>query len=295
MTPRVLAIVGPTGAGKTAVSVALADHLPIEVISIDSLQIFRHLDIGSAKPTAEQRKNLPHHMIDVRNPDENVTAAWYSGEARAAIDDVLARKKIPLLVGGAGFYFKAVAFPPLEEEKTDIPQPTLEEAKKLIEEKDPDFFRKIHPNDAYRIVRAGQLILQGHLPSRRWKETEDQAAVVDIHMICPDHERSVLHDRINQRVFDMVDQGLVEETQRVVDRFPASEAKLSKAIGYRESLLFLNAKVSKEDMIQGIQTASRQYAKRQLTWFRAQKNISWVPFAQVADHALALLRQDQPS
>lgn len=290
---RVFAIVGPTGSGKTAASLELSERLPIEVISVDSLQVYRHLDIGSAKPTKKELARLNHHMVDVLDPDQPLTAAWYSQKAREAIDRVFAEKKIPLLVGGAGFYFKAISHPPLETKDIHVEQPNLEEAKKLILEKDPAFLEKIHAHDTYRILRAGQLILQGHIPSERWLATQEQAPTLDLRMICPNHERAALHARINQRVVDMVEGGLVEETQRVVKAFPGCESKLTKAIGYRESLLFLSAKVTKEEMIQGIQTASRQYAKRQLTWFRGQKNVDWVDFDRLVDHVSKRIEQKE--
>lgn len=276
MRPPVLALSGPTASGKTALALALARAFPIEVVNADSLQVFRGLDVGSAKPTAEERAAVPHHLVDVLDPDQELNAYDYARRAWAAIDGIRARGKIPLLVGGAGFYLRAVESPPPAiAEDAAGPQPTFEEARALVDLKDPGLWDTVHRNDRYRVVRAGRLILAGQLPTRLRAAEKRRAPAQPLVLVSADFPRAALYARIDARVEAMLAQGIVEETRAALARWPGCEGRLAKAIGYRETLLSLRGRLGAADMKTEIQTHTRQYAKRQLTWLRGRPNVRW--------------------
>ncbi|MCB0308826.1 MAG: tRNA (adenosine(37)-N6)-dimethylallyltransferase MiaA [Bdellovibrionales bacterium] len=291
MIDTVFALVGPTGSGKTDLSIRLAKHFPIEIVSIDSLQVFKGLDIGSAKPTREQLQTTPHHMIDVLNPNEPISAAWYAKESLNCIKEIKSRNHIPLLVGGAGFYFKAITNPPRSDIPVNTNHRSNEDAWSLISNKDPKLAQTIHPNDIYRISRAADLIEQGFVPSVVWSQTQSATPQVAIKMFMPHYDRQVLYNRINKRVLHMLETGLIHETETILASYPESRLRLMKAIGYRESLLFLSGKISKERMVELVQQKSRNYAKRQTTWFKNQSETTVLQPDVIETHLSNYLRK----
>ena len=272
-------LVGATASGKTDISTRLAKDLPIEIINADSLQVFRAMDIGTAKPSPSVLQQVPHHLIDILNPHEEFTSKQYRAIAEEKIHDVVSRNKIPLLVGGAGFYLKALVQPSDSLPSGTAAISNYEVAYKTLMERDPQ--SKIHPNDHYRISRALFLIENGLIPSQSYQSNNEPFDTKWFGISWP---RDILRKRIADRVQQMFDVGLVDETKHVLEKFPGSAGRLSKTIGYRESLGVLAGNVKIKDAIEMTTIETSQYAKRQETWFRKNAGIQWCPFAEAASH-----------
>lgn len=271
----IIFLVGATATGKTGLSVELAKKFPIEIINADSLQVFRHLDIGTAKPSKEIQAQVPHHLIDILNPDEEFTAKQFKDLAEEKIRDIQSRNKIPMLVGGSGFYLKAFSSP-----TSDLPAGTREfnDAKlahQELSQKDPKAAEKIHANDHYRISRALFLLDQNILPSQAFEKNKDATTPYNILWLGISCDRTILRDRIEKRIHDMFDQGILKETEHVIRDFPNSRARLERTIGYNESLQLLDQKLTLNKAMELATTHTRQYAKRQDTWFRKNPDIIW--------------------
>jgi tRNA dimethylallyltransferase len=281
--PKVIFLVGATATGKTEVSVELAKKFPIEIINADSLQVFRHMDIGTAKPSVEVQKKIPHHLIDILNPDEEFTAKEYSRLAMQKIQEVSSRKKIPLFVGGAGFYLKTLSNPVEELPAGRVEISDLKKAYAELMKKDPIAAQKIHANDEYRISRALFLLENGIIPSEAYQSESDEDLPLDITWIGISCERSEMRTRIQQRVEKMYAAGLVDETAAVLEKFPVSRPRLDKTIGYREALDVLFNKLPLEEALVQTTIQTNQYAKRQDTWFRKNPSIMWSPLPKAVD------------
>lgn len=282
--PQVIFLVGATASGKTTLSIELAKKFPIEIINADSLQVFRDLDIGTAKPSKEIQAQAPHHMIDILDPDEEFTAQDFKRMALTKVREIQDRKKIPMFVGGAGFYLKALSNPVV-----DLPSGTkkIEDAAAAhaeLSQKDPASALKIHANDLYRLSRALFLLDQGILPSQAFQTQDTNDLPFEITWFGISWERKVLRDRIATRVQKMFDDGIIEETQNVLWRFPKSISRLEKTIGYAECLKVLNQNITKEKAIIDATIRTGQYAKRQDTWFRKNPSIIWSRYDQAIDH-----------
>lgn len=276
MKPTVVILTGPTASGKSDLSVRLAQLFPVEIVSADSLQVFRRLDIGTAKPTATMRVQVPHHLVDVLDPDQPATAYWYAMEARRIIDEIVGRGKTPIVVGGGGFYLRALEHPPQEMEFIPPSSLPTEEGYRLLKANDPKAAEKIHPNDRYRISRAVALLEKGYVPSDTWEKAEEQDAPFDLIWFALDHPRDQLYKAIDVRVERMFSDGLVEETRTVLTEFPNSRHRIEKSIGYHQALNLIEGRMARGDALKDAQQRSRNYAKRQLTWFRKEKRIRWL-------------------
>ncbi len=282
--PKVVAVVGPTASGKTAAGIAIARRFGGEVVSADSRQIYRGMDVGTAKPTASEMAAVPHHLIDIKDPDEDYTVAEYKRDADAAIKDILARGKLPILVGGTGLYVKAVL------ENLDIPKvkanPALrekiegeirEEGLALVFQKlvalDPEAAYVVDPKNPRRIVRALEVALTTGAPftAQRKKNTP----LFDALAVGLDLPQETLRARIDARVDQMIRDGLVKETETLVKKY-SKECEALSAIGYRELIDHLEGKTSLAAAVALIKMNTSHYAKRQLTWFRKDKNIIWI-------------------
>lgn len=274
MIPQVVILVGPTASGKSSLAVELAKHFPLEIVSADSLQIFRHLNIGSAKPTEEELSSTPHHLIDVLDPDEEATSAWYAEEALSSIQEITRRKMIPLVVGGAGFYLRALEHPP-KAEPTSFESEVTDEDYDYLLAHDPEAAKKIHRNDHYRIGRAISLIKSGELPSQKWKNAEEETSPIATHWFGLEWDRAKLYGRIDQRMEQMFALGLLDETEHIAKRFPKAIPRLARSIGYCQALSILKGEVTPNAAMEEAKMRSRQYAKRQLTWFRRESRIAW--------------------
>lgn len=281
--PKIYFLVGTTASGKTDVSIELAKKFPIEIINADSLQVFRHLDIGTAKPSAQVQEKVTHHLIDILNPDEPFTAKEYKILAEEKALDVIKRGRIPLFVGGAGFYLKAISNPisDLPEGRSDIQdQPA---AYRTLIEKDPALSDKIHPNDLYRISRALFLLEKGILPSRAFEVRNDSEKIFDIEWMGIAWERDDLRKRIEQRIKLMFEAGLLDETKQVLEKFPNARLRLERSIGYQECVRVLSKELSVAQAMEESTIHTHQYAKRQRTWFRKNFAIEWSSFDQAVE------------
>ncbi|MBE6848879.1 MAG: tRNA (adenosine(37)-N6)-dimethylallyltransferase MiaA [Ruminococcus sp.] len=284
---RVIAVVGPTASGKTALGIALAKRLNGEIISADSMQIYQGMDIATAKPTAEEMQEIPHHLIGILPRNQAFSAAEYVTLAREKISEITARGKLPILVGGTGLYVDSLlSGMQFSQEGNDAQlRETLcaraqSEGKEALHAQlaalDPEAAQSIHPNNVVRVVRALEVCLSS---GRRFSELKAENAAhpspYDAVRIGLDYaERAVLYDRIDRRVLRMVEQGLVEEAYAVWKTGEMQTA--ANAIGYKELIPFFENQAALPDCIARIQQETRRYAKRQLTWFRRNHQISWL-------------------
>jgi tRNA dimethylallyltransferase len=288
--PPLVVLCGPTAAGKTATALELARYFEIEVISADSRQVYRLMDIGTAKPTREEREQVPHHLLDVVWPDETFDAARYATLAAEAIDGVLARGRLPVLVGGTGLYIRAlteglVATPgadPVVRRRLET-QADAEGSAVLhgcLATVDPAAAALLHPNDRVRIVRALEVFELTGRPLSAWQQDhgfgDRRYRLLKIALAPP---RAELYRRIDVRAEAMLDGGLVEETAALLAAGYAPSLKALQTIGYRETARLLAGQCTREQALLDLRQATRRYAKRQLTWFRADSEMIWVDSA----------------
>lgn len=283
--PKVLAVVGPTASGKTALGVELAKAFDGEVVSCDSMQIYEGLDIATAKPTAEEMQGIPHHLISVIPRTQRFSVAEYAQLAHAAIADITARGKLPVLVGGTGLYadtvlngmqFTAEAGDPrirtrlTERLHTEGADALYTQLRTL----DPEAAAQIHPNNTVRVLRALEVCLRtGDTFTAYKRRNADHPAPYDSLILGLDWDREVLYARIDRRVLQMLEAGLLEEVRAARDPLMQTSAA---AIGYKELFPYLDGTASLESCVEQIQRESRRYAKRQLTWFRRNAQIQWM-------------------
>lgn len=294
----IICICGPTASGKTGLAVALAQRLDGEVVSCDSMQIYRGMDVGTAKPTAEEMQGVPHHLLDVADPDESFSVSRYVELADRAVQDILARGKVAIVAGGTGLYMDSLmlgrAFAPLPEtgKRQALEQEAMERGIEpllaRLREVDPDAAARLHPSDRKRIIRAlevfaetGKTITQHNEESRRLPPKYDP-----IRLGLTFEPRQLLYDRIDRRVEQMVAQGLVHEVEALLERGISPHATAMQAIGYKEMVGFLQGESTLDEAVALIQQGSRRYAKRQLTWFRRNPEVRWL--VQPCDDLLAL-------
>lgn len=284
--PKLIIIAGPTASGKTAVSVELARRFDAEIINADSMQVYRQMDIGTAKPTMEERNGVPHHLLDVVNPDEEYNAALYRDMASAAALDILRRGKRAMVVGGTGLYIKGLLgglfqCPPsvpeirealIREWETKGPRALHEKLERL----DPVSARRIHPNDRVRVIRSLEiLLLTRRPPSVLSKQHGFSDHKFNALKFCLSRGRQELYDSINRRTLVMMDKGLFSETEGLLEKGYSPHLKPLQAIGYKQAVEYLQGRSSLEETREKIQRETRRYAKRQLTWFRADSSYIW--------------------
>jgi tRNA dimethylallyltransferase len=284
---RIIAIVGSTASGKSHLALSIAERFNGEIVNYDSVQIFRHLDIGSAKPTREERERVPHHMIDIREPDELFTAGDYQREARQVLHAIRARGRLPVLVGGTGLYLRALteglfSGPPRssywrERLEAIAERKGREHLHKLLARLDPPAAARIAARDKPKIIRAVEVRLETGKSLSKHLEAEPRQPLTDfqLHAIGLNPPRHDAHQRIDARVHRMFEAGLVEEVCGLIARGVPKNAKCWGAIGYRQVLTHLDVCNSWDEVIRIIQRDTRRYAKRQMTWFRKQPNVTW--------------------
>lgn len=288
----VVAVVGPTASGKTRLAVTLAKELNGEVISGDSMQIYRGMDIGTAKPTEEEMQGIPHHMIDIVDPWESYSVARYVKEAAEAIEKVRAKNKLPIICGGTGLYIDSLInnVPFFEQEDT---HPMREQLQKEydadggealwneLEEGDPEAAAKIHRNNAVKIIRAVEVLRSGRTLTGQKEITKATPSPYDTVYIGLDFaDRSQLYERIELRVDEMMKTGLIEEARWLKNLQPPPSATAAAAIGYKELFAYFDGHITQAQAADAIKIATRHYAKRQLTWFRRNDSVHWTEASQ---------------
>jgi tRNA dimethylallyltransferase len=283
--PRVVVIAGPTASGKTALAVALARRLGGEVVSADSQQVYRGLDVGTAKPTAAERASVPHHLLDVADPGEVWDAARFVRLADEAIAGILSRGAVPLIVGGTGLYIRALLHgiveapgrdaalrAELEAEAERLGRPALHARLGAI---DPEAAARIRPNDLVRVVRALEIAASGKTQSELFRTHAFAPARYRATFLALDPVRELLHRRIDERVEAMFRDGILEEARRLLERF-GGELPGRLPIGYPAAVEVVRGSSTVEDAIVRVQGETRRYARRQVIWLRAEPGVEWV-------------------
>ena len=285
--PKILCVVGPTASGKTDYAVELALKCGGEVVSCDSMQIYKHMDIGTAKPTADGMKGVKHHMIDIIEPNESFSVARFSEMARECIDDILLRGKMPVLCGGTGLYFDStinnINF--IQMDTDEEYRKYLESAAKefgneyvykILKRVDEESAESIHPNNLKRVIRALEIYKTTGKKKSELDKEQLSEPLYEPEITGLMRDREVLYDRINKRVDIMMEKGLVEEVSELIKMGIDTEATSMQAIGYKEIIEYLDGKTSLSDAVDKIKRESRRYAKRQLTWFKRNEKIHWI-------------------
>ncbi len=287
--PRVIAVVGPTASGKTALAIELAKIYDSEIISCDSMQIYRGMNIGTAKPTEEEKCGIPHHMIDIIEPYEPFSAADYGARARVICDDIISRGKLPIFCGGTGLYLDAVLTDndyANVETNMELRAKLMSEAERdgahdmweRLNEVDPESAANIHENNVKRVVRALELYLSSGITKTEWdKRSRLRPKPYDAKVIALERSREEMYARIDKRVDIMMEMGLENEVRELLSsgRLPRGSTA-AQAIGYKEFICYFDGVCSLEDAVAEIKQATRRYSKRQITWFKRGVDVNWI-------------------
>lgn len=297
-----IVVAGPTASGKTSLAIDIAKTLDGEIVCADSMQIYKYMDIGTAKATRDEQAQCPHHLMDIVEPDCEFSVADYTELAHKTISDIVSRGKTPIMCGGTGLYIDSVVndveFGEFDNDYT-LRRELEELAKKegsqrlidMLSEFDPLSAKKLHPNNLKRIIRAIEFYkvsgipISEHQHMTKLKESRYNAVEFII-----DRERYELYDRINRRVDIMMDEGLTDEVKTLMDRGYSPELNSMQGIGYKELIAYFNGKSTLDEAVDAIKQNSRRYAKRQLTWFRRNENIHWLSPDNALEEALKTLK-----
>ncbi|TVP84263.1 MAG: tRNA (adenosine(37)-N6)-dimethylallyltransferase MiaA [Alkalicoccus sp.] len=284
MKQPLIVLVGPTAVGKTAAGIALAQKFGGEIISGDSMQVYKDMNIGTAKVTEKEKKEIPHHLIDIRSPGEEFSAADFKKEAERAVKGINSRHKIPIIVGGTGMYIQSLLYDYSfghSEEDPEYRKELEHTARsrggdylhKILAQKDRRTAESIHPNNVRRVIRALEIIHRTRAPVPAEEEMKKESPY-NIVLVGLTMDRNVLYERINKRVDDMIESGLLEEVASLVDR-GYEHTKAMRAIGYKELIPAVKKEQSLQEAVEVLKMNSRRFAKRQLTWFRNKMPVEW--------------------
>ncbi|MDY6824241.1 MAG: tRNA (adenosine(37)-N6)-dimethylallyltransferase MiaA [Thermodesulfobacteriota bacterium] len=298
--PKVVVICGPTGVGKTGLAIDLATAFNGEIIGADSMQIYRYMDIGTAKPTPVERAAVPHHMIDIADPDADFSAGRYAAMARDRIGGLHKQGVLPVITGGTGLYIKACLYglfrqrsannEVLERLNREASQYGPEAVYSRLKDCDPEAARRINSRDVFRIVRALEVYETTGKPASAHQDAHGFAeSRYDALKICLYAEREILYDRINTRVEQMMAAGFVDEVKQLLEMGYSGDLKPMQSIGYRHVVAYLKGQASWEETVETMKRDTRRYAKRQLTWFRADPEIIWIDKKNNGDKARSLV------
>ena len=287
MKSKILAIAGPTASGKTALSIEMAKRYNGEIVSCDSMQIYKFMNIGTAKPTREEMGGIPHYMIDEISPDESFSVVQYVERARGYIDDILSRGKLPVLVGGTGLYLDSVINNTRfsdgesdEEYRNELYALAEKEGNgavhKLLQEIDKESAEKIHENNLRRVIRALEIYKTTGKTMTQVNLESVQEPLYDSLIIGLDVERQMLYERINRRVDIMISDGLLDEVREIMKMGIRKDTTAMQAIGYKELVSYFEGHCTLDEAIDKIKQESRRYAKRQMTWLRRNEKINWI-------------------
>ena len=289
--PLLLGLVGPTASGKTALSMQLARRHDMEIVCMDSMQVYRGMDIGTAKPTLEEQRRLPHHMLDVADPREPYSVAEYREAAAQAIDGILKRGCLPVLVGGTGLYLRALSLPlslggtSRQDEVREKYEAVLQRDGKealhaLLANRDPETALRLHPNDTRRVIRALEVWEVTGVPFSRQQMPRVEDGPYDLRLFAMDLPRGELYQRIEERVDLMLKDGLIDEVESLLRHGVPPDAQAMQGLGYKELVPVLRGETPLEDAVVLLKQRTRNYAKRQLTWFNKDKRIRWLKDAK---------------
>ena len=284
--PLLVVVLGPTASGKTALSIALAERFKGEIVNCDSVAMYREFEIGTAKPSAEERARVPHHLLDIVEPGGHITAGDYARRGRAALAEISARGKLPIVVGGTGLYLRALleglfAGPPrsealrerLRQRASSRGSPYLH---RMLQRLDPSAAEKIHANDGPKLIRAIEVCLSsGKQLTEMWRQGREPLQGFRILRIGLDPDRESLYPRINARAQQMFASGLVAETRQLLARYGEKAGPLN-SLGYKQAVQLIRGETDESGALTAAQQAHRNYAKRQMTWFRREPNVNWL-------------------
>ena len=277
---KIIAIAGPSSTGKSELGIKLAKELNGEIISVDSRQIYREINIGTAKPSEQEKTGIKHHLMDFLNLDEEYTVAQFSDDANRIIKTLFEIGKTPILAGGTGLYYRVLLqdfdLPRVAPDKAlrgELEQKTNEELYNLLREKDMETAEKVHPNNRVKVIRALEVILTlNEKMSAAQKKKENPFDVLWIGLDAKD--RQFLYERANRRVDKMVENGLIDEVKALFEKYPNNKI-LTSTIGYQEFLPYFNSEQTLDECVEKLKQNTRNYIKRQLSWFRTNKDINW--------------------
>lgn len=299
---KILIITGPTASGKTNLALRCAKQLDGEIISADSMQVYRHLNIGTAKITKLEMQGIRHHLIDVVNPDQEFSVGQFVTLARDIIEDIFSRNKVPIIVGGTGLYIKSLIYPytfASTPKNNDVRQKYKDLLEKngqdylynLLKQKDSIASQKVHPNDTKRVIRALEIIeLSGKTKSEQ--NLENITPAYDYLLVAIDLDRQVLYDRINKRVDNMFNSGLVSEVKKLIEsKLVTFDCQSMQAIGYKEFKDYFNGAIRLSQLKDLIKQHSRNYAKRQLTFIRGFDNVLWLKNIEEIEQTLIHIKK----
>lgn len=285
--PKVLVICGPTASGKTGLSIEIAKRIGGEIISADSMQIYKDMDIGTAKVTKDEMKGIKHYMIDFLSPEERYSVAQFKEDAEKAIEEIIKNGKVPIVVGGTGLYVNSLIYN-INYNDINIDEEYREELNKIAEEQgidklynkaciiDPDAMKNISQNDKKRITRVLEIYKQtGKTKTELEIESRSVKPKYDYRVYAINMEREKLYERINKRVDIMIEKGLIDEVKQIINKYHNFPTAM-QGLGYKEVVKFLQGDYTKDEMIEKIKMESRRYAKRQITWFKKTENIKWI-------------------
>jgi tRNA dimethylallyltransferase len=304
MAPPAILLMGPTASGKSDLAIALHRHLPVELISVDSAMVYRGMDIGTAKPDAQDLARAPHRLIDICDPAESYSAARFREDALREMADITAAGRIPLLVGGTMLYFRALQYglsdlPPADPKirarlETELQSDGLEALHRRLAKADPLAAQRIHPNDPQRTLRALEVWEASGRPLSELQARAGQPMPFRaLKLVRAPVSREVLHRRIDRRFLDMLEHGFVDEVQRLVARADLHpDLPSMRSVGYRQVWSWLRGELGRDEMVERGQAATRQLAKRQMTWLRSEPGCHWLDESgDVKGQALALVRK----
>lgn len=284
---KVIVICGPTASGKTALSIELAKKIKGEIISADSMQIYKDMNIGTAKPTKEEQKDIKHYLLDYISPENRYSVAQYKHDAKCAIKEIISNGKIPIIVGGTGLYVDSLIYE-IEYNDIKIDGSYREELERIVEKEglnklysmavqiDPIAMKKISKNDKKRIMRVLEIYKStGKTKTQQEIESRKNPIQYDYKVFAINWDREILYQRINKRVDIMIKQGLIEEVKDILEKYKNFPTAM-QGLGYKEVVDYINGVYTKEEMVEKIKMETRRYAKRQLTWFRKNKQTIWI-------------------
>ncbi|WP_175638931.1 tRNA (adenosine(37)-N6)-dimethylallyltransferase MiaA [Metabacillus schmidteae] len=291
---KLVVIIGPTAVGKTKLSIEIAHRLNGEIISGDSMQIYKGMDIGTAKITKEEMEGVPHHLIDIKEPDDDYSVAEFQETVRPLIDVIMDKNKMPMIVGGTGLYIQSVLYDyqftesPSDPEfrkrlELELQQKGEQAIHQLLAQVDPESAKKIHPNNTRRVIRALEIFHCTNIPMDDHLKQQENKLLYDVALIGLTMDRDVLYQRINHRVDLMVKNGLMNEVKHFYD-LGLRDTQSIKAIGYKEIYDYFDGKVSYDEALNQLKQNSRRYAKRQLTWFRNKLDVNWFDMTPPLKH-----------